>query len=171
MVLGTSAHKNGIKATIFTRRDLGIGYLAGEDDDPQITRTFYVDGPAAEAIAARARAAREAAGTLSGYCLGDDIEESLTPAAALLDDLRVVFASAEVTWMWSEDLVARLAELRPDVYTRWDPELLARSLRALGIETKQLNRTGPDGRRLNRRGIEVEQLAVAAIPATRSSTP
>jgi S-DNA-T family DNA segregation ATPase FtsK/SpoIIIE len=36
-VLGTSAHRNGIKATVFSRKDLGIGWLAGEDDDPQIT--------------------------------------------------------------------------------------------------------------------------------------
>ena len=56
MVLGTSAHKNGIRATIFSRKDLGIGYLAGEGDDPQITRTFYVDSPTAETIVARARA-------------------------------------------------------------------------------------------------------------------
>ena len=34
MVLGTSMHKNGIKATMFARRDKGIGYLAGEGDDP-----------------------------------------------------------------------------------------------------------------------------------------
>jgi len=41
-VLGTSAYKNGIRATTFTRRDLGIGYLAGEADDPQIIRTYYL---------------------------------------------------------------------------------------------------------------------------------
>ncbi len=53
MILGTSAHKNGIKATMFTRRDLGIGWLSGEDDEPQITRTFYVDGPGAEMVVTR----------------------------------------------------------------------------------------------------------------------
>lgn len=31
MVLGTSMHKSGIKATMFSRRDRGIGYLAGEE--------------------------------------------------------------------------------------------------------------------------------------------
>jgi hypothetical protein len=59
---------------IFSGKDLGIGYLAGEGDDPQITRTFYVDSPAAEAVVVRARAAREAAGTLSGHCLGEQLE-------------------------------------------------------------------------------------------------
>ena len=41
----------------------------------------------------RARAMREAAGTLSGYALGEDVEQPLTPAASLLDDLRVIFAT------------------------------------------------------------------------------
>jgi hypothetical protein len=67
-------------------------------------------------------------------------------------NLRTVFATGEVQWAWSEDLVARLAAFRPDVYAAWDVELLARNLRALGIETKQLNRTGPDGVRFSRAG-------------------
>ena len=50
MVLGTSAYKNGVRATMFARSDRGIGYLAGEGDDPQILRSFYVDAPAAEHI-------------------------------------------------------------------------------------------------------------------------
>jgi S-DNA-T family DNA segregation ATPase FtsK/SpoIIIE len=64
-VLGTSAHKNGIRATMFSRRDLGIGWLSGEDD-PKIVRTFYVDNPGAEIVVTRARAMREKTGTLSG---------------------------------------------------------------------------------------------------------
>ncbi len=39
--------------------------------------------------------------------------------------------------------------------------MLARSLRALGVETRQLNRAGPDGVKANRRGIELEQLRAA----------
>ena len=57
MVLGTSAYKNGVRATMFARSDRGIGYLAGEGDDPQIVRSFYVDAPAAEHVVARARRA------------------------------------------------------------------------------------------------------------------
>ena len=72
MVLGTSSYKNGLRATTFGPRDKGIGYLVGATDDPQIVRTAYIDGPAAEAIGARARALREAAGTLSGHALGED---------------------------------------------------------------------------------------------------
>ena len=161
MVLGTSAHKNGIRATIFSRKDLGIGYLSGEGDDPQITRTFYVDSPTAEAIAIRARAMREAAGTLSGHALGEQLEQPLTPAASLLDDLRVVFATIDTDWSWSEDLVAKLAAMKPELYAGWDADTLARTLSGLGVTTRQLNRTGPDGRRANRRGVVAADLPVA----------
>ncbi len=107
------------------------------------------------------RARARAAGTLSGHAAGE--EAPVTPAASLLDDLRVVFAATETDWAHSEDLCARLAELR-GAYAGWTPDVLARNLRTLGIETRQLNRTGPDGRRLNRRGIEAEQIAAVALP-------
>ena len=45
MVLGTSSYKAGIRATMFTRSDLGVAWLAGEGDDPVIVRAAYVDGP------------------------------------------------------------------------------------------------------------------------------
>lgn len=161
MVLGTSSYKNGIRATMFTPRDKGIGYLVGVGDEPTVVRTYYVDTVAAEKIGQRAHVAREAAGTLSGHAAGE--AAPLTPAASLLEDLRVVFATIETDWAHSEDLCARLAELR-GAYAGWTPDVLARNLRALGIETRQLNRTGPDGRRLNRRGIEAEQIAAVALP-------
>lgn len=117
----------------------------------------------------RARAMREAAGTLSGYALGEDVEQPLTPAASLLDDLRVIFATIETDWSWSEDLVVKLAETKPELYAGWDTDTLARTLSGLGVTTRQLNRTGPDGRRANRRGVTAADLPVAAIPATRST--
>jgi S-DNA-T family DNA segregation ATPase FtsK/SpoIIIE len=161
-VLGTSAHRNGIKATIFSRRDLGIGWLAGEEDDPQITRTFYVDNPSAEIVVTRARAMRERAGTLSGYCLGE--QENLTPAASVLDDLKVVFAQAEATKLSSERLLELLAALRPEVYGSWTPEALSAALRPDGVKpgqvwTEEGNRKGyllnQINEAINRNQIEV----------------
>jgi DNA segregation ATPase FtsK/SpoIIIE, S-DNA-T family len=36
MILGTSAYKNGVRATMFTARDKGVGYLVGgPDPDPR----------------------------------------------------------------------------------------------------------------------------------------
>jgi S-DNA-T family DNA segregation ATPase FtsK/SpoIIIE len=111
-VLGTSSHRNGLKATIFSRRDLGIGWLAGEDDEPKITRTSYVDGPAAEVVITRARAMRERAGTLTGHCLDED-GVPLTPAASPLAVMAVIFAQCEITKLTSERLLELPTELRP----------------------------------------------------------
>ena len=68
MILGTSAYKNGLRATTFRPEiDAGLGYLLGAGPAPQVVRTFYLDMHAAERIAIRARALREAAGTLTGH--------------------------------------------------------------------------------------------------------
>jgi|SRR5581483_2293273 len=152
MVLGTSAHKNGIKATMFTRRDLGIGWLSGEEAEPTITRTFYVDGPGAEVVVTRARAVRDAAGTLSGYAVGDQ-GGHLTLAASLLDDMQVIFAQCEVTKLSSERVLELLAELRPAVYGSWTPEALAAGLQPYGITPGQVWTDAG-----NRKGYEVEHV-------------
>ncbi len=159
MVLGTSSYKNGIRATSFTRSDRGIGYLVGATDAPVVVRTYYLDAPDSDAVVARAHAARAAAGLLSGHAAGD--EAAPVTAYNLIRDAEAVFATAERLWLWSEDLLEHLAALRPDIYARWTADVLARNLRALGVETRQLNRVGPDGDRANRRGIELEQLRVA----------
>jgi len=167
MVLGTSAHKNGIRATLFSRRDKGIGLLAGEGDDPRVTRTFYVDGPGAEVIAARARALREAAGTLSGHALGHGPDAAAELAAAnLLDDLVAVIPADEPK-IWSETAVARLAELRPEIYTGWRPEQLAAALKPHGVQVgRQVWGTDPaTGKGANRKGIHRED--IAAVIAER----
>jgi S-DNA-T family DNA segregation ATPase FtsK/SpoIIIE len=155
-VLGTGAHKAGVKATMFSRRDLGIGWLSGEDDDPQITRTFYVDNPGAEVIVTRARAARELAGTLSGHALGEDGPPDLTPAASLLEDMRVIFATAEVVKLPTERILELLEQLRPAIYGGWTPEQLAAALRADRVAPGQV---WADGK--NRKGYDLEHITEA----------
>ena len=86
MVLGTSITRPAIRATMFARTDQGIGYFAGEGADPVIVRTAYLDAIAAEAVVARARAARLAAGLLTGHAAG--IEPDPDPSTdSLLDHL------------------------------------------------------------------------------------
>lgn len=159
MVLGTSSYKNGVRATSFTRSDRGIGYLVGATDAPVVVRTFYLNAEDSDAVVARAHATRKAAGLLSGHAVGDEAEPMVT--YNLLDDLQTVFATAERVWVWSEEAVRLLGELRPAVYGGWNADVFARNLRALGVETRQLNRVGPDGQRANRMGVELEQLRVA----------
>ncbi|MFC5996266.1 FtsK/SpoIIIE domain-containing protein [Pseudonocardia hispaniensis] len=160
MILGTSAYRNGVRATLLTPRDKGIGYLVGAADEPLVVRTYYVDRLAAERITERARVTREQAGTLTGYCVGD--EPPLTPEASLLDDLRTIFATIEVDKVWSETVCERLAELRPEHYHGWGPEQLAAALRPYGIHTGQVWGRLPNGKGANRRGLTVADVLAAA---------
>jgi S-DNA-T family DNA segregation ATPase FtsK/SpoIIIE len=166
MVLGTSAYKNGTRATMFARSDLGIGYLAGEGDDPQIVRSYYVDAPAAEQVVARAHRLREHAGTLTGHALGEDPQPADTGTSLLADILAVV--PADQAKVWNQTVVARLAELRPDVYGGWEPEQLTAALKPHGVSTGQVWGTDPaTGESANRRGITRAQVVEAAERARR----
>jgi S-DNA-T family DNA segregation ATPase FtsK/SpoIIIE len=74
MVLGTGQHGNGAHATMFAWKDKG-GYRLPDRRRrrrARIVRTVYLDGPATETIALRARAAREKAGLLTGHATGQD---------------------------------------------------------------------------------------------------
>ncbi|GAB3910978.1 FtsK/SpoIIIE domain-containing protein [Kibdelosporangium lantanae] len=173
MVLGTSAYKNGIRATMFGHKDKGIGLLVGNADDPQIVRSAYVDGPQADKISERARAMRAAAGTLTGHAAG---EETLASAANdgpnLLADICEVLPAGQDK-VWSETVVDRLADLRPEVYGPWAEQdgktkatQLAAALKPYGITTSQVWAAGPDGKNGNRRGITRADV-IDAYRATR----
>ncbi|SNS83228.1 FtsK/SpoIIIE domain-containing protein [Actinomadura mexicana] len=169
LILGTSAHKTGLKATMFSLNDKGICYLRGEGDAARIVRSMYIDAPAAETIALRARAMRAATGYLTGYAAGVDLDTADTTddGATLLTDIASVTTDAEDK-IWSHVIVDRLAELRPAMYGPWaarpvdatDAEhksakatTLAAALKPHGIRTVQVNRTAPNGERENSRGI------------------
>ena len=63
--------------------------------------------------------------------------------------------------MWSETVVARLAELRPEVYGGWEPEQLAAALKPHGVPTGQVWGKTEDGKGANRRGIERADITTA----------
>ena len=66
------ATRTATTPTVFRPKiDAGLGWLKAEGD-PQVCRTYYLDLPAAERIAERARVLRDQAGTLTGYALGED---------------------------------------------------------------------------------------------------
>lgn len=142
IVLGTGMHKKGIKATMFRRRDLGMGYLAGEGDDPRITASSYVDNPGAEMVAARARELREAAGTITGYAAGVHVAEAVQEAATVLDDLRAVLGKVRFVneKVWGEELLAILAEYRPETYGGWKVETLTAALKPYGVKSVTASR-------------------------------
>jgi S-DNA-T family DNA segregation ATPase FtsK/SpoIIIE len=126
MVLGTGMSKAGIRAMTFTKNDKGIGYLVGASDDPLILRTSYVDGPAADRIAVRARVLRDAAGTLAGAAAGAQTFDRGPDWSVVVDLLDVMPEDRA----HSVELVRRLQELRPGTYEGWDATTLAGALRA-----------------------------------------
>jgi len=135
MILGTSAYKNGLRATTFRPEiDAGLGYLLGAGPAPQVVRTFYLDMHAAERIAVRARALREAAGTLTGHAL-EGADEG--PRDVLTDVLSVFGSDAGLQW---GDLAQRLASRFP---ARWEgvtadsisAECRARDVRSVDVKS------------------------------------
>lgn len=162
MVLGTSAYKSGVRATMFSRTDLGVGYLAGEADDPTIVRTAYVDAKTAEAIAARARALRIAADRLTGHAAGIDAAPD-QPDTTLLDHLVQVWpitADRADEKAWWDDLAARLADTYPGLYSGWAGPQLSSAAKAHGLKSVQVKRM-VDGKPVNHRGLARAELTAA----------
>ncbi|WP_229348339.1 FtsK/SpoIIIE domain-containing protein [Streptomyces sp. UNOB3_S3] len=167
MVLGTSAYKRGVRATMFAWGDKGIHYFVGEGADARIVVATYIDAPTADVISLRAYKLRKAAGTLSGHALGEE-PETETPSFDLLRDVAYVIPAAEPK-AWSETVVARLAELRPDVYVGWAPEQLTSALKPYGIRTTQMWGTTEYGKGANRRGIKRDDVLRAIAERDESS--
>jgi S-DNA-T family DNA segregation ATPase FtsK/SpoIIIE len=168
MILGTSAYKRGLNAALFRPEvDAGIGYLVGATPTPTVACAAYLDVGARERVAARARALREAAGTLSGHALGEAPEPTADAAARLLADILAVVPTSEAR-VWNQTVVARLAELRPDAYAGWEAEQLTAALKPYGITVGQVWGTDPlTGEGANRRGIDRRAVAEAATERER----
>ncbi|WP_406027333.1 FtsK/SpoIIIE domain-containing protein [Nocardioides sp. NBC_00850] len=154
MVLGTSMYKSGIRATTFGRKDLGIAYLVGEGDDPLIVRSSYVDSPTAEVICARARAARIAAGRLTGMAAGEVLPDDET--GSILDHLLAVWPEHDPEWpngkVWCDELANRLAEHKGSLYAGWTGAQVTAAVKPHGIRTVQVKKN-LDGEQTNKRGL------------------
>jgi len=86
---------------------------------------------------------------------------------ALLADVLAVLPPDQAK-VWNETIVARLGELRPDVYAGWEPEQLTAALKPFGITTTQVWGTDPaSGKGANRRGITRQAVADAAANQPR----
>ncbi|WP_405743436.1 cell division protein FtsK [Streptomyces sp. NBC_01525] len=152
MVLGTSSYKRGVRATMFSWADKGVHYFVGEGADARIVGAAYVDSVGADAIAVRARQARQKAGLLSGHALGEEPEQNATASYDLLADIALVVPESEER-VWNERIATRLADLRPDVYAGWVGENVTTALKPFGIRTRGVAGTSDEGARTTRRGI------------------
>ncbi|MER6782716.1 MULTISPECIES: cell division protein FtsK [unclassified Streptomyces] len=158
MILGTSMYKAGYRATMFSRSDRGICWMAGEGDDPRIVSSAFVDAVAAEQVVARARQVREEYGNVTGHA------EGTGPAAGtgvdiLADVLKVIPASEKA--VWCERIAARLTALRPDTYEGWKGENVTAALKPWGIKAGQVWGQTDDGEGKNRRGIDRADVTAA----------
>ena len=139
LVLGTGSYKAGYRSTNFRPKiDAGLGWLkGGEAGLPGITRTYYLDIPAAERIAARARDIRDRAGVLTGYALGE-FEQS--EARDVLADVAAVIGTRP-GMHWAE-LADALANRWPDRWADVTAETLSAQCRALGVPSVDVKSAG-----------------------------
>jgi S-DNA-T family DNA segregation ATPase FtsK/SpoIIIE len=151
MVLGAGRYKAGIRATQFSRDDVGIGLLAGEGADPQIVRCAYVDTAQADRIALRARTARAAAGLLTGYADDDDLDTT-TDDGHFLEDAAEIWPRDDngrpETGIHGERL-AELLAAHSSRYEGWTKDNALAAARAAKIPVKQIKVRG-----VNRNGIK-----------------
>ncbi|MFI6331989.1 cell division protein FtsK [Micromonospora chersina] len=164
MILGTSAYKNGHRATVFQPViEAGWGILRGFGPKASAVRSFYVDTTAAARIVARAVALRTTAGRLPKL---DEQTRDVGPVADVLGDLAQVWPGDDKA-AWNETLCALLAELRPDVYGGWEAAQLTTALKP-----HPLVKVGDIGRRIDgkattRRGIKHTDLLAAIAERDR----
>uniref|UniRef100_A8LYV1 Cell divisionFtsK/SpoIIIE n=1 Tax=Salinispora arenicola (strain CNS-205) TaxID=391037 RepID=A8LYV1_SALAI len=158
MILGTSAYKNGHRATVFQPViEAGWGILRGFGAKASAVRSFYVDTTAAGRIVARAVALRQTAGTLPKP---NEQTRDVGPVADVLGDLARVWPGDEKS-AWNETLCALLAELRPDVYGGWEAAQLTTALKPHPlIKVGDVGRR-IDGKAVTRRGIKHTDLLKA----------
>jgi S-DNA-T family DNA segregation ATPase FtsK/SpoIIIE len=154
MILGTWAYKNGLRSTAFRPEiDAGIGYLVGAGPGPQVVRTFYLNMADAERVALRARALREAGGTVTGHAL-EGADEGLRDV--LTDVLSVFGSDSGLQWA---DVAGRLASRFP---ARWDgatADAVAAECRARNVPSVNAKTAGTV--RKGCRRADVEPLAGA----------
>ncbi|MFJ8336033.1 cell division protein FtsK [Streptomyces sp. NPDC094437] len=159
MVLGTSMYKSGYRATMFSRSDRGICWMAGEGDDPRIVASAFVDAVAAERIVARARTAREQYGNVTGHAVGKGPENTATGPDILTAVLDVIADDEKA--VWCERIAARLGGADPAAYTGWQGENVTAALKPWGIKPGQVWGTTDDGEGANRRGIKRADITAA----------
>jgi S-DNA-T family DNA segregation ATPase FtsK/SpoIIIE len=153
MILGTSAYKQGIRATTFRPDvDAGLGYLVGASSHAQVVRAYYLNLPDTEKVAKRARQLRESAGTLSGVALGED---DSTPQRDVLADVLDVFAG-DSGLHWAE-LAARLEQRFPDRWQGTGADAVSAELRARGVPSVVVKVAGTAAR--GARAADVEKAA------------
>ncbi len=125
-ILGTSARKNGIDATMFGTRDKGMAWLKGGDDvDAQVVRSWsaMVDVGLAVELADKAYEMRRSRGMLTGAAAGE-VAEDEARQVDLVADVREVMDEQAGRNMSLTGIREALELLRPRLYGHLDNEAL-----------------------------------------------
>lgn len=164
MILGTSAYKQGLRATVFQPVvEAGWGILRGFGPKASAVRSFYVNTTDAARIVARAVALRTSAGTLPK---ADEQTRQVAPVADVLGDLARIWPGDDKA-AWNETLCGLLAELRPEVYGGWEAAQLTTALKPhAAVKVGDVGRR-IDGKPVTRRGIKHADLLAAIAERDR----
>jgi S-DNA-T family DNA segregation ATPase FtsK/SpoIIIE len=162
MILGTSAYKLGLRATVFEPVvEAGWGIVRGLGK-PGARRSFYADTADAARLIERAVELRTGAGTLPAA----PVDRAAEVTFDLLADLLQVWPKGEDK-AWNDTLLPLLGELRPEVYGAWTAsETLTAALKPLGVEVGQILRR-VDGKAVNRRGPARDDIHAAITQRER----
>lgn len=160
MILGATS-RTGLRPAQLKAADRGVCVLVGADDGeltdkgPQVVKAHLMDLNAAEAVADRARALREGAGTLTGVAAGEEPEHL---SDQVLNHVAAAFEGEEKAH--SEVLVARMAATYPGLYETWDQTDLAAALGRYGIAAGQQTWASPieGGAKKNQKGFALKQV-------------
>jgi S-DNA-T family DNA segregation ATPase FtsK/SpoIIIE len=168
MILGTGSNNAGWSSVAFRQEtDAGLGWLRGTGD-PRPVKTYYLNLTATQKICVRARAQREAAGTLSGYALGlDDGDQP----PDLLQDVLNLYGPKEKHLYW-ETIATRLAERHP-AYTAITAEAASSQVReAAGMTESDEGRepNGPNRKGAKKSTIEAAASVTAAVRALATAS-
>lgn len=162
MILGTSAYRNGLRATVFKPVDeAGWGVLAGLGTAGSRC-SYYVDGPELDKVMARAIALRTAAGTLPETF---ETRADARPSYDLLADVLAVWPG-KAGKAWNETIVTALAELRPEIYDGWESANLTAALKPFGVPVNDVGRR-INGTPVTKRGIDRKDVAAAITERDR----
>jgi S-DNA-T family DNA segregation ATPase FtsK/SpoIIIE len=152
LILGTGAYNRGARPTAFVAPAdevnpwAGWGYLAGKD---QPVRASYIDNPAAEAIALRARALRgdrEAMG----------VQRQRQERDVLQDVIRVFAHVGRPGLQWQK-LAELMAEQMPEAYRGVSADAVSALVRGEGVDSVDVK---DDGRAL--KGCRLDAVRAAA---------
>jgi DNA segregation ATPase FtsK/SpoIIIE, S-DNA-T family len=154
LVLGTTSYRRGYDSTCFRPKlDAGLGWLkGGEDGIPQICKTYYLDLPATDRIATRARDIRDRAGVLTGYALGE-LDTGAEARDVLADVLAVFDGAPGLHW---DEIADRLAARWPDRWADVTGDAISAQMRSKGVPSVMVSTSGVKARGCRRVAVERE---------------